>query len=307
MKVPDFSAKLTGIKPRLTDLGFAAAWYGVPKLPAGLTSRVTDTVSSVVASRPGSLKQLRLNLRQVVGPEMPEHDLDDLVRRGMQSYARYWREAFAIRSWDFDDVIARTEVTGSDHIREPLARGQGVVVALTHSGNWDAAAIQVVRGTPTPMSSVAERLKPESLYLRFKKFREDLGVEVVPLTGGEVPATAVLQRRLREGKTITLLADRDFAGKGIPVELCGRAATMPSGPALMAIQTGAVLVPLELSFRPNGWAMEYHEPVEIPSEGRLRARVTVGVTQLAEHFTGFIRRNPQDWHMLQPVWPDLVA
>ncbi len=307
MSFLDISGKLGDLKPRLTDMGFAAAWYGVPKVPTKLASRVTDAVSARIASRPGALQQLRLNLRQVVGPVLPESELDELVRRGMQSYARYWREVFSILSWDFDDVIARTEVTGLETMRGELAKGKGVVIALTHSGNWDAAAIQVVKGIPTPMSTVAERLKPESLFIRFQKFREALGMEVAPLTGGEIPSTAVLQRALRAGHTITLLGDRDIGGKGIPVELCGRATTMPSGPALMAIQTGAALMPLELGFRPNGWTMTYHDPIDIPSEGRLRARVTAATTQLADVFTGIVQRNPQDWHMLQPIWPDLVA
>lgn len=307
MSFLDISGKLGGLKPRLADMGFAAAWYGVPKVPTKLASRVTDAVSARIASRPGSLRQLRLNLRQVVGPGMPEGELDELVRRGMQSYARYWREVFSILSWDFDDVIARTEVTGLDTVRGELAKGKGVVIALTHSGNWDAAAIQVVHGIPTKMSTVAERLKPESLFTRFKKFREDLGMEVAPLTGGEIPSTAVLQRALRAGHTITLLGDRDIGGKGIAVELCGRATTMPSGPALLAIQTGAALMPLELGFRPNGWAMTYHDPIDIPPVGRLRARVTAATTQLADVYTGVVQRNPQDWHMLQPIWPDLVA
>lgn len=295
------------MKPWLTDKGFAAAWFAVSKIPTGAAAGITETVAGRIGSRPGSFAQLRLNLRQVVGPDVSERDLDELVRRGVQSYARYWREVFSIRSWDFADVIARTEVGGMDMLRSVLALGKGAIVALPHSGNWDAAAIQAVHGVPVPMSTVAERLRPESLYLRFKKFREDLGMEVAPLTGGDVPATAVLQKALRAGHMVTLPADRDIGGKGIPVELCGRATTMPSGPALMAIQTGAALLPLDLSFRPDGWAMHYLDPITIPAEGRLRERVTVATRQLADVFTGVIRRNPQDWHMLQPIWPDLVA
>ena len=68
-----------------------------------------------------------------------------------------------------------------------MAAGRGVVMALPHSGNWDMAGVWLAqtRGTFT---TVAERLKPESLYQRFIDYRESLGFEVLPLSGGEQPA-----------------------------------------------------------------------------------------------------------------------
>jgi len=73
--------------------------------------------------------------------------------------------------------------TGLDHIHEAAARGRGMVLALLHSGNWDLAGVWIVQRAGTP-TVVAERLQPESLFRRFVRFREGLGFEIVPLTGG---------------------------------------------------------------------------------------------------------------------------
>lgn len=292
------------LRAQLTDRAFGAGWSVIPRLPRPLAAAVFDRVAAWSARRPGSYEQLRRNLRQVTGGMLSEHALDALVERGAASYARYWREAFQLPSMSAAEVVRRTEFLGFEHVTGPREQGRGVVIALTHSGNWDAAAVVLCKGHGVPMTTVAERLRPESLFERFVRYRESLGMSVAPLSGGAEPSVAVLKRALKAGETITLLADRDLLGSGIEVELCGRRTTMPSGPALMAIQTGAALVPLELSFTPTGWRNRFHPEIAIPADGRLRERVTAATEALAAQFTDQLRRTPQDWHMLQKIWPD---
>lgn len=294
-----------GLRPRLMDAAFGAGWSVIPRLPRFIAAGAFDAVAAASTLRPGSYQQLRRNLRQVVGPHMSERQLDILVRKAVASYTRYWREVFQLPSMDPAEIARRTEVRGMRYVKDLMAGGRGVVVALTHSGNWDAGAVIITKVHGIPMTTVAERLEPESLFDRFVAFRESLGMQVVPLTGGEVPSTLRLKRALQAGRMVTLLADRDLQSNGIEVELCGARTTMPSGPALMALQTGAALVPLELGFTETGWRMRFLEEIKMPTEGRLRDRVTHGVTQLAEIFTDVIRRDPHDWHMLQKIWPDV--
>lgn len=295
----------TSRRERLLDGGFAAGWSVVPRLPRSVAAGAFDLAARVAARKPGGFAQLRANLRQVVGPAPTEAELDALLRRAVASYTRYWREAFQLPTMGPDEVDRRTETVGWENIDRPLSESRGVVIALTHSGNWDAAAVVYCKARGLPMTTVAERLRPESLFERFKAYRESLGMDVVPLTGGAEPSAAVLKRVLKAGKSITLLGDRDLQGNGVPATLCGRATTMPSGPALLALQTGAALVPLELGFTPGGWRNVYYPEIEMPSEGRLRERVMHGIGQLAEIYTDLIRRNPQDWHMLQKIWPEV--
>lgn len=285
------------------DAVFGLGWSLAPKVPGPALAAAVGGVSGALG-RVRQPAQLRANVRQVVGPDVPADELESLVRRGMQSYARYWQEALRLPAWDRDDIAERTTMSGFEHLRDNIGQGRGVVLTLTHSGNWDAAAVPIIDLVPARMTVVVERLAPESLYERFKRYREALRMEVVPLTGGP-SANAVINQRLRGGGVVCLLADRDLSGKGISVELCGRRATMPPGPALAAIQTGAALIPLELGFTPTGWSMVAHPELSIPVEGRLRERVGVVTQELATAFTGFFRRNPVDWHMFQRVWPDV--
>src|SRR5204862_6843875 len=122
-----------------------------------------------------------------------------------------------------------------------------MILVLPHTGNWDQAGAWLA-GTGAPFTTVAERLEPASLFARFVAFRESLGMEVIPLTGGERPPFEILAERLRAGGTLCLLGDRDLTATGIDVDFFGSPARMPAGPAALAHDTGAVLVPVTLSY-----------------------------------------------------------
>ena len=123
-----------------------------------------------------------------------------------------------------------------------LDAGRGAIMALPHSGNWDMAGVWLAQNFGT-FTTVAERLKPESLYQRFLDYRESLGFEVLPLTGGERPPFEVLAERLRDNGIVCLMADRDLTRTGVQVDFFGEPTRMPAGPAKLAIETGAALLP----------------------------------------------------------------
>jgi len=200
-------------------------------------------------------------------------------------------------------VVARTDVhtAGAEHIDAATRAGKGLIVALPHMGNWDVAALWLV-AHGHPFTTVAERLKPESLYDRFVAYRESLGMEVLPLTGGPVSPTETLTERLRAGRAICLVADRDLSRTGVEVEFFGAAARMPGGPALLAATTGAALLPVSLWFTPDGgWGQWIGPPVELTGR-RLRDKVHAGTQALANVFEEQIALHPADWHMLQKLW-----
>jgi KDO2-lipid IV(A) lauroyltransferase len=127
-----------------------------------------------------------------------------------------------------------------------LAAGRGVVFALPHMGNYDLAAAWIIARGAGSVTTVAERLKPESVYDRFVAFRESLRVEVLPASGGTSSSFAVLVQRLWAGKLVALVCDRDVTGSGIEVEFFGEKARMMGGAAALAVQTGVALMPVIL-------------------------------------------------------------
>jgi KDO2-lipid IV(A) lauroyltransferase len=291
------------VRARAVDLGFAAGWGMLKAVPRSAAERAFQAAADAATVRNGGgAQQLRKNLRRVVGPQVSELRMDALVGEALRSYSRYWLETFRLPKMDHREVVARTDANteGADHIHEAVARGTGFVIALPHMGNWDVAAIWLV-SQGYPFTTVAERLKPESLFDRFVAYRESLGMEVLALTGGQRPPADVLAERIRAGRSICLVADRDLSRHGVEVQFFGEATRMPGGPALLAATTGAALLPVGLWFTDDGWGQRIHPPVQLP-DAPVREQVAVGTQLVAKAFERDIAEHPADWHMLQRLW-----
>jgi lauroyl/myristoyl acyltransferase len=241
------------------------------------------------------------------GGALPEAELAELTTRAVRSYARYWQEAFRLPTLSSERIVTGTEVVGLEHLEKARSEGRGLIMVLPHSGNWDAAGVWFVDFLNGPFLTVAERLKPESLYRRFLEYRESLGMRVVPLTGGPRPSTEVLRDWLSEGGATCLLVDRNLGSGGVPVSFFGRTATMPGGAALLAAQTGAALVPTVCQFTERGWRLTFSPEVPVDGPGRLKDRVSGAMQSVAGAFAAGIGRQPEDWHMLGRIWPDVAA
>ncbi|MBL0777285.1 MULTISPECIES: phosphatidylinositol mannoside acyltransferase [Streptomyces] len=286
---------------RLSDALYGLGWSTVKKLPEPVAARLGQTLADTVWKRRGKgVLRLEANLARVVPDAGPER-LAELSRAGMRSYLRYWMESFRLPAWSEQRIKEGFEPEGLHHLTDGLAAGKGVILALPHLGNWDLAGAWVTRNLGVPFTTVAERLKPETLYDRFVAYREGLGMEVLPHTGGS--AFGTLARRLRAGGLVCLVADRDLSASGVEVKFFGDTARMPAGPAILAQQTGALLLPVTLWFDATPVMKgRVHPPVEVPEAGTRAEKTSLMTQALADAFAEGIADHPEDWHMLQRLW-----
>ena len=289
-----------GLRERLAYAAYATGWALVRRLPERAAYRAFQVGADLVWRRRGpGVRQLEANLRRAV-PGADEAELRALSRAGMRSYLRYWCDVFRLPDWDHERTVGSVRTEDEHRLRDAYAAGRGVVVALPHTGNWDHAGAWAGR-TGLAVTTVAERLRPERLFERFVAFRRAIGIEVLPLTGGG-DVSGLLADRLRAGAVVPLLADRDLRASGIPVTLLGEPTRFPPGPALLALRTGAVLLPVVPWFEGRTLVLTFAPPVQPPPPGPLRGRVAAATQQVADAFSEGIRAHPQDWHMLQPLW-----
>ncbi|MDT5317446.1 MAG: phosphatidylinositol dimannoside acyltransferase [Mycobacterium sp.] len=281
---------------QLSDLGYAAGWRVVRAMPE-FAARNAFEAGALYAARGGGPEQLRKNLARVLGVA-PAEVPGSLIRASLASYARYWREAFRLPSMN-PQVLAREldeAAIGGEHVEASLEAGRGAILALPHSGNWDMSGVWLTN-THGRFATVAERLKPESLYKRFLDYRESLGFEVLPLTGGPRPPFEVLAERLRANGLVCLMSDRDLTKSGVPVNLFGEPTMLPAGPAKLALATGSALLPAHSYYEPDVAVTLVGPPLDLSS-----GDVHVITQALADRFTINIGAHPADWHMLQPQW-----
>ncbi|MET7985259.1 MULTISPECIES: phosphatidylinositol mannoside acyltransferase [unclassified Streptomyces] len=292
---------MTSLRDRLVDGAYAAGWSAVKKLPEPVAVRLGRTIADIAWKRRGKgVRRLEGNYARVVPDATPER-LAELSRAGMRSYLRYWMESFRLPAWSEERVTNGFEIKDVHRLTDGIASDRGVILALPHMANWDLAGAWVTTGLKTPFTTVAERLKPESLYDRFVAYREGLGMEVLPHSGGT--AFGTLARRLRDGGLICLVAERDLSASGVEVEFFGETTRMPAGPALLAQQTGALLLPVTLWYDDSPVMRgQVHPPVEVPGTGSRAEKTSVMTQALADAFADGIAEHPEDWHMLQRLW-----
>ncbi|MDG9718216.1 phosphatidylinositol mannoside acyltransferase [Streptomyces sp. DH24] len=288
-------------RDQITDALYGLGWSTVKKLPEPAAVRLGRTIADITWKRRGKgVLRLESNLARVVPDASPER-LAELSRAGMRSYLRYWMESFRLPVWSAERVSTGFEAKGLHHLTDGLAAGKGVIVALPHLANWDLAGAWATTYLKIPFTTVAERLRPETLYDRFVAYREGLGMEVLPHSGGTTFGT--LARRLRDGGLVCLVADRDLSASGVPVEFFGDTARMPAGPALLAQHTGARLLPATLWYDDSPVMKgRIHAPIEVPRSGTRAEKTSVMTQALADAFATGIADHPEDWHMLQRLW-----
>ncbi|MFG1926107.1 phosphatidylinositol mannoside acyltransferase [Cryptosporangium sp. NPDC048952] len=293
---------------RVTVAAYAAGWKLVRVLPERPVKALFEFGAARFARRGGPAPtRLAANLRRVVGPDA---DLDALTEQGLRSYARYWHEAFRLPDWSEEEINRRFVLENVEVLDKAVAAGNGAIVALPHAANWDlAGAWATLHGIP--VTTVAERLKPEDLYQRFLDFRRRLGMEILPLTGGTRHPLDVLTERAREGRVVVLLADRDLSSRGIEVEFFGETTKMPAGPAILALRTGAPLFGLKAWNDGPMTRARVIGPLEVlddPDAARDPVQIAAVTQRIADALAEGIAEHPVDWHMLQPLWlADLPA
>ncbi|CAB4874300.1 unannotated protein [freshwater metagenome] len=287
------------VKDFLIVRAYFFGWAIVRLLPEKHAYALFEFISKYFAKKNGnSVQRLRDNLSRV-SPNISTEELEDLVQRALSSYMRYWCDTFRSPDWSKQSIQDRVACTNEEYITGPMKRGEGVIVALPHAGNWDLAGAYFA-SMGLALVTVAERLKPEALFQRFLEHRESLGMEVLPLDNR---AMGTLVQRARQGKLIALVADRDLSASGIGVNFFGGQASMPAGPALLAIRTGVALVTAFVSYTDKGIHIDLKE-ISIPESGTDQEKLQLVVQKCADNFALGIAKHPEDWHMLQRIWID---
>ncbi len=287
----------------LVYLGYSLAWKIVRLLPEKFAYRLADRFADILYGKNGKgVSRLRSNYKRIQ-PGLDSNQIEFLTNAGMRSYLRYWCDTFRFPGWNKERLLSTTICENENLLRDAISEKRGCIVALPHAGNWDHAGAYFC-ATGIPLTTVAEHLKPEKLFRKFLEYRTAIGMEVLDLDSRSI---AVLSQRLRAGKLVALVADRDLSKNGIPVKFFGEGARMPGGPALLAIQTGADLITAYVKYEEVGIRIIFEEPIPVPAEGSVGEKAAAMTQVMADRFARQISGHTVDWHMLQRIWVDESA
>lgn len=204
-----------------------------------------------------------------------------------------------LRTLDRDRIVDNFEVRGEENIGAALAKRTGVIAFSAHVGNFNVvASYPLVAGFRAAV--VAERVEPPELFEYVSQLRNVLGVEIV--SPGSESIRPIL-RMLRDNQVVIVACDRDIAENGIEVEFFGAPARLPFGPVVLAMRTGASLLPVStLRLSDHRSLILADPPVELVRSGDWNADLRSNMERVAKALEVMIKRDPGQWSVLQPIW-----
>ncbi len=269
-------------------------------LPAGVVDAGAPQLAALTALRSSERRAMVERHQRRIDPGLAGPAMRQRVREVYRSYGRYYGDSFRLPGVSPAELDARLTYDGYEQVEAARSTGTGPMLLLPHLGSWEWAAFWLTRVRHLPVTAVVERIDPPALFDWFVEFREGIGLEIVPL-GPEAGRSIV--GAIRRARVVALLCDRDITGTGVEVDFFGEKTTLPSGPAVLALRTGAQLLPSAVYDRGRIHHGVVRPPVPVERRGSFRDDVARITQLIAYELEDLIRAAPEQWHMLQPNWP----
>ena len=216
-------------------------------------------------------------------------------------YARYYLESFRLPGLDAAAIDAGFDHDeGFEAIERAVRSGTGPILVLPHLGTWEWAAWWLALVPRMKVTAVVEPLEPPEVFEWFAAFRRRLGMDIVAV-GAD--AAGRVSAAIKRGDVVCLLADRDVVGNGVVVDFFGERTRLPAGPALLALRTGAPLIPAAVYWRDGTRHGRAMAPLDTARRGTIRSDVARVVADYASALEDLIRAAPEQWHLMSPNWP----
>ena len=267
--------------------------------PVARAGALAAALGTAAASRDKRLL-VRRNLERALGRPMGPAEAARRVTAVFDWYARYYLESFKLPSLDASVIDAGFGYEGVDTIERAARSGTGPILVMPHLGTWEWAAWWLALVPRMRVTAVVEPLEPPEVFEWFTSFRQRLGMDIIPVgpdAGGRLAAA------IRRGDVVCLLSDRDVSGSGVAVDFFGERTRLPAGPALLALRTGAPLIPAAVYWRGRTRHAVAAPPLDTRRSGGIRADVDRVVQAYATALEQLIRAAPEQWHLMSPNWP----
>jgi KDO2-lipid IV(A) lauroyltransferase len=227
-----------------------------------------------------------------------------LCRATFRNFAVCVSDFLAFPTATRSDLQSLVSFSGLEPAKAALRRGRGVIVVSAHLGNPELGAV-VFSGLGYRMHSVAERTPP-GLFDLVNRYRTVAGLRVLPMAG----AARALRNALAEGDIVGLVSDRVIGDyPGCEVDFAGGRRRLPSGPADLALVTGAPLFAVSVVLSSEDTGRRYHltgsdeiSTADLGDNPRVALTARIGA-RLGE----FVRQHPDQWFVFQPGWTDEPA
>lgn len=198
-----------------------------------------------------------------------------------------------------DDLRDAVECSNPELIINKFNEGKGVILLSSHFGNWEFIAISVAIQIQLPFSVIVKPLRNPLVFEWMNKARTKFSNEIVPL-GISIRKT---YQTLKEKKIVAMVADQRGPAEGVKVDFFGKKVSIYTGPAVLALKTGA---PLICGIPIRGKDYKYKTTLVEISLDNLPEGEDEKVLEISQRYTSFleavIRDHPEQWLWMHNRW-----
>jgi Kdo2-lipid IVA lauroyltransferase/acyltransferase len=198
-----------------------------------------------------------------------------------------------------EKLISEVMCSNPELISEKFKEGKGLILLSSHFGNWEFGAISIAMQVHLPFSVVVKPLRNPLVYEWMNNFRTKFGNEVVPL-GISIRKT---YQTLKQKKVVAMVADQRGPREGVRVDFFGKKVSVYTGPAALALKTGAPLI-CGIAVRQKDYKYKM-DLVEI-SQQNLPDGEEEKILEISQRYTSYleivIRENPEQWLWMHNRW-----
>lgn len=279
---------------------YKAAANILPHIPPGVAYPLCALAGGVFGPGLPAWRAILANLAVVV-PQWTPAERERAARRAIADMIKNYYDLFR-NPWLPVAALARDIVLeGAEHIDRALEGEHGVILVAPHTGTYSTVVPIALQRFQADGLLVVEQLDDPDVHEIVNRLRRVPRLEIVPL--GPAAGRAAL-RALRANHIVALGGDRAIAANTEAAMFFGRPTPIPSGPATLALRTGAPIVPAEIRRRSDNrsW-VRFGPPLEWTPSGDRQRDVRDVTQKIAYHMQEFIRRSPSQWMVAEQVWP----
>jgi KDO2-lipid IV(A) lauroyltransferase len=232
-------------------------------------------------------------------PELPEAERRRLARRAAQHLGMTLVELPRLLTAPLEETLARIRLEGIEHLHAAMRTHGRALVLTAHLGNWEILCA-AHRLTEYGLSVVVRPLDAPWLDAVAVKLRRRTGVDVIDKRGALRPVLEAL----RHGRMVGILMDQNAARReGVFVEFFGHPASTSRSLALLAVRTGAPVVPIFARRAPGtGHNVVIRPALAPPTANDPDAAVVELTTRCTAEIERAIREAPEQWLWSHDRW-----
>ena len=247
-------------------------------------------------------KNIRSNMRHVLGPGVSEEEVDRVSRQCAQNTGRYYADVVGMHRMDIKKFWEEDmTIDGLHYLQEARDAGRGVIIASAHYANPEFA-VQGLAAIGIKVFALVEPLEPPELGRLMRGLRAVHGHVYKPVSFGAIKEALTW---LRNGGVSAILIDRDIQKRGVVLDFCGAPARFPTGAVDLAMRTNAMLLPAWVR-RTGGFKIHTRlgPPLELVRTADREMDLRVNTAALLALFEKHLKEDPGQWSVLDRIWPD---